>query len=46
VTKEEGIEEGRDKNNIKLAYYKVDIDFRLWANKKYLINKYTSSFLL
>jgi deoxyribodipyrimidine photo-lyase len=46
VTKEEGVEEGRDENNIKLACYKVGTDFRLWANKKYLIDEYASSFPL
>jgi len=46
VTKEEGVKEHRDENDIKLAYRKVGADFRLWANKKSFINKYVSSFLL
>jgi hypothetical protein len=46
VTKEESVEEGRDENDIKLACRKVGADFRLWANEKYLINEYASSFPL
>jgi deoxyribodipyrimidine photo-lyase len=46
VTKEEGVEEGRDENDIKLACRKVGADFRLWADEKYLIDEYASSFPL
>jgi deoxyribodipyrimidine photo-lyase len=46
MTREEGLEERRDENDIKLACHKVSADFKLWVNKKYLVDECVSSFPL
>jgi hypothetical protein len=46
MTKEEGVKEDRDENDIKLACHEIGAYFRIWVNKKYLVDKCVSSFSL
>ena len=46
MTREEGVEERRDENDIKLACHKVGAHFKVWVDEKYLIDECVSSFLL
>jgi deoxyribodipyrimidine photo-lyase len=46
MTKEEGVEEERDENDTRLACDKAGVGFELWADEKYLVDEYVSSFPL
>ena len=44
MAREEGVEERRNGNDIKLACHKVGADFGLWVDEKYLVDECVSSF--
>jgi deoxyribodipyrimidine photo-lyase len=46
MTREEGVEEDRDENDIKLACHEIGAYFRIWVDEKYLVDECVSSFSL